>query len=92
MPRLISPAQGKIIGNNVQFTWSAVSNTSYYVLRVVTSEGDLVWEGQSKETKIRVPADSLKQGKYFAWVLSYRVDGQVAKSDAVEFRVGNNSQ
>jgi hypothetical protein len=87
--RLISPV--KIVGNNVQFTWSAASKTSYYVLRVVTSDGDLVWEGQSRETKIRIPADLLKQGKYFAWVLSYRDDGQVAKSDAVEFRVGNGS-
>jgi len=89
VPRLISPAEGKIFGNNVLFTWSAVSNTSYYVLKVVTSEGDLVWEGQSKETKVRVPEGSLSPGRYFAWVLSYRDDGHVAKSEAVGFRVGN---
>jgi hypothetical protein len=70
----------------LRFRWRSVANATYYEVRVVNSEGDLVWHGQESDLSTRFPPDlPLRPGKYFVWVRAYLNDGRTIKSDARAF-------
>jgi hypothetical protein len=61
---------------------------SSYEIRVITADGDLVWEGQTDKLAIALPSDViLKDGSYFVWVTSYSSNGRTIKSAPAPFRV-----
>ena len=77
-----------IAGERLEFRWKSVSRSRYYEIHVVTSEGDLVWEGQTQRSVLQLPADVvLKGGTYFVWITANLSDGRVAKSSPVRFVV-----
>ena len=88
-PVIRSPRQDSIVvRENLEFSWKPVSRSRYYEISVVTSDGDLLWEGQTEKSVLHLPSEVvLKRGSYFVWVTAYLADGRVAKSSPVRFVV-----
>jgi len=91
--QLMEPQAGSIVRREaLRFRWGPVANATYYEIRVVNSEGDLVWQGQVSTPPAQFPPDlSLRPGKYFVWVRAYLNNDRTVKSDAVAFRIGSSS-
>jgi hypothetical protein len=88
-PVILSPQQYSIVvRENLEFNWTPVSRSRYYEIRVVTSDGDLLWEGQTEKSVLHLPSEIvLKRGSYFVWITAYLANGRVAKSSPVRFVV-----
>jgi len=89
LPVILFPRQDSIVvGDHLEFNWKPVSHSRYYEISVVTSDGDLLWEGQTEKSVLHLPSEVvLKRGSYFVWVMAYLADGRVAKSSPVRFVV-----
>ena len=89
LPLMLSPRRDSAVGREqLEFSWTPVSRSRYYEIRVVTSDGDLLWEGQTEKSVLHLPSEVvLKRGSYFVWVTAYLADGRVAKSSPVRFGV-----
>ena len=89
MPVILSPLQDSTVKRDqLEFTWQPFKRSRYYDITVVTSDGDLLWEGKSEGSSLGFPRDiELKNGSYFVWITAYLTDGQIAKSSPVRFVV-----
>jgi hypothetical protein len=90
LPQLVFPREDSVLAREeVEFRWKAVPNSLYYDLRVVTAEGDLVWEGTAERNYARPPGEvGLQAGQqYFIWVRAYLPHGKTVQSKAVAFTV-----
>jgi len=89
LPVILLPRRdGAVVRGHLEFSWTPVSRSRYYEIRVVTSDGDLLWEGQTEKSVLHLPSEVvLKRGSYFVWVTAYLADGRVAKSSPVRFVV-----
>jgi hypothetical protein len=87
LPVIVFPRRDSAVGREqLEFSWTPVSRSRYYEISVVTSDGDLLWEGQTEESTLHLPSDVvLKSGAYFVWITAYLADGRVAKSSPVRF-------
>jgi hypothetical protein len=90
--QLLEPLSESVVPRaRLRFRWRAFANTTYYEIRVVNSEGDLVWQGQEANPSAYLPPDlSLRPGKYFVWVRAYLTDGRTVKSEAMGFWIGSS--
>jgi hypothetical protein len=89
-PALIFPRPNAVIPTGqVEFSWTGVRNALYYEVRLVTADGDLVWETRTEENSAPLPASvSLPTGqKYFVWVQAFLAEGKTTKSTAIGFTV-----
>jgi hypothetical protein len=91
-PSILSPHPGSIVSREqLEFRWNAVPDSTYYQIRVLTRDGDLVWEGDSTATQTKFPRRmSLRSGKYFVLVSAVLKNGRAAKSSPVEFQVADS--
>jgi len=92
LPSVVSPHRGSIVARErLEFQWKTVPHSRYYEIHVVTSEGDLVWEGQSEGSVVQPPADvKLNDGSYFVWITAYLENGREAKSAPVRFSLASS--
>jgi hypothetical protein len=88
-PILIFPKRDSVVAREqLEFKWKPVPRSRYYDIHVVTSDGDMVWAGQSDRVVLKLPGDlTLKDGPYFVWISAYLDDGRVQKSAPVRFLV-----
>ena len=89
-PRFLSPREGMTITpNGGVFTWTAVPDSLYYQVRIVSDEGDLVWQERVNDTQWGLPSElSLAPGaEYFVRVDAYLGEAKSLNSDYVLFRV-----
>jgi hypothetical protein len=91
--QLLEPRSESVVPRErLRFRWRALANTTYYEIRIVNSEGDLVWHEQAANTTAHLPPDlSLRTGRYFVWVYAYLNDGRTIKSEAMAFRILGSS-
>ena len=91
LPVMLSPhPDSAVVREHLEFNWTPVSHSRYYEINVVTSDGDLLWEGQTEKPVLRLPSNIvLKRGSYFVWITAYLADGRVTKSSPVRFVVKN---
>jgi hypothetical protein len=91
-PSIIFPPPDKVTGHEpLQFRWLEVPGALYYQVRLLTSEGDLVWEGNSSGTRIELPSDlALRGGKYYVSVAAVMKDGRRQKSNPVSLQIANS--
>jgi hypothetical protein len=89
LPVLIFPQKNKLLTpQQLEFKWKAIPQSSYYEIRVVTADGDLVWSAQTENLNLKPPSDLvLKDGAYFVWISAYVESGPVQKSAPVRFVV-----
>src|SRR5215471_18036258 len=93
-----SPQQGLIVTSpladsvlapkRLEFRWKPVPNALYYQVRVVTSEGELVWQSDTTASLIKIQDSfALQSGKYFVLVSAVMENGRTKKFDPLRFRV-----
>ena len=90
LPELVLPRpDAAISGEDVEFRWKEVPQSLFYEVRVVSAEGNLIWEGRASGTSLRLPGEArLEAGqKYFVWVRAYLPEGKSVQSRAVAVRV-----
>jgi len=89
-PHFLRPAEGETVPRAaLLFAWKPAPEALSYTLEVVSSDGDVVWEGESANPRVAPPPGvALAPGRtYFAWVLTHLRSGAVERSPAVGFRV-----
>jgi hypothetical protein len=94
-PRIILPAEGASIeADDLMIRWTEVSGSLHYDVRVVTTEGYLVWTGRVEDTEL-TPQDDflLEPGKeYFVRVDAYMAEANSVSSDHILFSVEKHPQ
>lgn len=90
LPILLSPQPDSSLHNQREFRWLPVAGALYYEVRVVTADGDVVWEQRTEGTSIRLPEEVRLRAreKYFVWLRAYLPEGKVRQSKAVAFFAG----
>jgi hypothetical protein len=90
--QLVEPRSDSVVGRKaLRFVWKPIGNAAYYEVRLVDSEGDLVWQGNESEQTAHLPSDlSVRPGRYFVWVHAYLNDGRMVKSEAVPFTIATS--
>jgi Putative zinc-finger len=88
-PSVILPQPDSVVRRErLEFGWKPILHSRYYEVRIVTSDGDLVWEGQTEKSDLQPPSDvAMRDGSYFVWITAYLADGRVAKSPPVKFLI-----
>ncbi len=89
-PQILTPANGAAIDlGSLVFQWSEVPDSLYYDVRVVTDEGDLVWQERVEDTELGLPEHlQLKTGsEYFVRVDAYLAAAMSISSRHVRFTV-----
>jgi len=89
LPTILSPQTDSVMHRDrLQFRWKSIPHSRNYEVRVVRTDGDLVWESQADKSAAQLPTDvSLEDGSYFVWITAYLEDGRIAKSAPVRFSV-----
>lgn len=89
LPTILSPPPNSVMTSvRLQFSWRPIPHSRNYVVRVVKSDGDLVWEGQTDKSALELPSEvAVKEGSYFVLVTAYLEDGRIAKSAPLRFLV-----
>lgn len=85
---LLSPREGSAPpAEPLGIRWTPVPASLYYEVRVMTAEGDLVWEGRADANQARLPENvRLVSGtKYFVSVRAFLPDGKTLTSPVVGF-------
>jgi hypothetical protein len=92
VPTITFPPADKVIARErLEFRWKEVPDSLYYEVRVLTSEGDLIWEDDSSKTDVKLPTDlPLAAGKYFVRVSAAMANGHMRKSNPVAFQVASS--
>ena len=89
-PKLISPRDGAVVQReDLEFRWEPVSEALFYEVRIMSAEGDLVFEGQTENTILKPGSTApLVHGmKYFATIRAHLRQGKAAKSSLVSFKL-----
>ena|SRR5436190_13107505 len=89
VPTILAPQADSIVSKDrLRFRWKPIPQSRNYEVRVVQSDGDLVWEGQTDKSALRLPSDvTVKDGSYFVLITAYLEDGRTAKSAPVRFLI-----
>jgi putative zinc finger protein len=89
LPTILFPqTDATMHSDRLQFSWKPIPQSRNYEVRVVRSDGDLVWEGQTDKSALQLPTEvSLKDGFYFVWITAYLENGRTAKSAPVRFLI-----
>jgi hypothetical protein len=89
-PTITSPREGQFASARSQISWTAVPNSLYYQVRIVSDEGDLLWQERVDGTAWRMPERlGLSPGaEYFVRIDAYLTEGQSLQSDYRLFRFG----
>jgi len=87
LPKILFPVDNMVLKREeITFKWKTLPPVERYEVHLVTSEGDPVWEGESKTTALAIPPNvRLKDGPYFVWIVAVLNDGHVEKSVPVRF-------
>lgn len=90
-PAILSPHEGATISSRTGlFRWSTVPDSLYYEIRIVSDEGDLVWQERVEGTQWKLqPGLALAPGaEYFVRVDAYLTESKALNSDFVPFTAG----
>jgi len=91
-PTIISPLQDSVVApEQLEFRWNVVPDSMYYQIRVLTPDGDVMWEGDSKATHVKLPKQlTLNSGKYYVLVSAILKNERAAESSPVKFQVADS--
>jgi hypothetical protein len=89
LPTVVYPHSDMVIAReHLELRWEEVPDSLYYRIRLLTSEGDLVWEGDSTATRMELPnRRALNAGKYFVLISAVMRNGRTRESNPVGFQV-----
>ena len=90
LPKLISPRHGAVVKReDLEFQWQPVSEAIFYEVRIMSTEGNLIFEVQTENTILKPGSTAtLVPGmKYFATISAHLRQGKAAKSRLVSFKL-----
>ena len=89
-PRILSPGEGQITGVNGMIKWTPVPGSLYYRMRIVTDDGDLLWQERIEGTEWQLPANlHLAPGAdHYIRIDAYLTEAKSLQSEYVLFRFG----
>lgn len=90
-PRVVFPPEGATVGPaELIFNWTAIPDSLYYQVRIVSDDGDLVWKQRVEGTQWEPPSGlALTPGaEYFVRVDAYLGEAKALNSDYLLFRIG----
>ena len=89
VPSLLFPQPDSVIsGDRLRISWNPIPRSRTYEVRIVKTDGDLIWEGETVRSALQVPADTaIQDGSYFVWITASLDNGQRMKSPPVRFLV-----
>ena len=93
-PQLLYPREGAAVApGGIEFRWQAVPGTLYYDVRLISEEGDVIWEARTEKSEASLPSDvDLTAGQgFYVRVQAWLAEGKTVTSRAVSFRVENPS-
>jgi hypothetical protein len=89
---MVAPRDGSAVRRvDVEFRWTPVNRAIFYDIRVLSADGDLVWQSRSDNPAARPPAGvkfTVGQ-RYFVLVSAWLPEGKTIKSSAIGFRVSD---
>ncbi|HEV2492816.1 MAG TPA: hypothetical protein VG204_07045 [Terriglobia bacterium] len=91
---VVFPASGSVVPRkDLQLRWEAVRGALYYDVRVMTTEGNLVWEQRVDANSLKVPADVKLEagGKYYLLLRADLPEGKTVESKTVAFSVADQN-
>ena len=89
-PDLLFPREAAIVPRAaLEFRWDRVERTLFYEIRVVTADGDLIWETRADQAEARMPPTvRLTNGeRYYVSVSAWLPEGKTVKAPVVGFQV-----
>ena len=89
LPEILFPKEGAVVSPGAaDVRWKGIQGAIFYEVQVVTTDGDIVWEGRTEATRAAVPlGKGVKPGgTYFLWVRAHLPDGKTARSAVVSFQ------
>jgi len=89
-PRVLSPANGATVDpGNLVFRWTGVPGSLYYDVRVVSDEGDLIWQERVENTSLDLSEHLLlvPGAEYFIRVDAYLAAARNISSRHVLFTI-----
>jgi hypothetical protein len=90
IPELLLPRESAMVPRAaLEFRWNRVERTLFYEVRVVTADGDLIWEARADHAEARVPPNVLLVNgeRYYVSVSAWLPDGKTVKAPPVGFQV-----
>lgn len=90
-PKILTPVNGVAIDpGSLVFNWTEIPGSLHYDVRIVSEDGDLVWQGRVSGTEMQLPGDlQLEHGSdYFFRVDAYLATAKSLNSRHVLFTVG----
>ena len=91
-PSVLSPRDGQSAGADMLIRWTAVPDSLYYRVRIVSDEGDLLWQEQIERTEWQLP-DGLvlaAGADYYLRIDAFVTDVKSLQSEYVLFRFGED--
>jgi hypothetical protein len=89
-PKLISPRPNATLPRGaIDFRWEGMHGALFYEVKLVSAEGDVVWEARTEKSSATLPNSlGLQPGrKYFVWVEAALAEGKSVRSESVAFNV-----
>ena len=87
LPTVLSPQEDSTVDtSDFVIRWQPVADAAAYEVRLVTADGDFVWQQRVPNTSVKPPQRALRQGsKYFLLVRALLPDGKALQSEVVRF-------
>ena len=83
-PKILTPIEGAFIdAGNTLFRWTEIPDSLYYDIRIVTWEGEMVWQERVNDTEWSLP-DKFKLEP--GWEYYVRVDAYLAEAKSISSR------
>lgn len=88
LPVVVFPKEDAVVdATELKIRWTAVPQALFYDVRVLSAEGDLLWEQRVDGIHVQVPPATLEkqQSKMYVSVRAHLSDGRTRKSPVVGF-------
>lgn len=89
-PRLLTPAtSSKVDPRELQISWTETPGSLYYEVRIVSDEGELIWQDQVEGTESGIPESLvlIPGAEYFVRVDAYLASARTLSSNHMPFTV-----
>jgi hypothetical protein len=91
-PSILSPRDGQPAGADTMILWTAVPDSLFYRVRIVSDEGDLMWQERIEGTEWQLPESLMLAAgaDYYLRIDAFVTDAKSLQSDYVLFRFGED--
>ena len=83
IPQLVEPRGNQHLAARTRFAWSPVIGAVQYEIRVLTGDGEIVWNEVTSATDLEFAGPARAAGPYYAWVTAQLTDGRRVQSGVV---------